>query len=129
MKKMAMILVMAMVSSNSYASEDIELFLDANASIDEYSDEYTYELYNAINNEEIAEILYEEDLAEAIDEYDQNVTDNVAPVQVSSAEVLFHQAMGALLVHYINLRESAREYFEEAKNLLIQWYHSIIKAK
>jgi len=109
-----------MLVSNNYAFEDLQAtttynkeeqkntFLDASLPlIEEYED-----MHNGLS---------------LLDEYDQSITDNVTPPQVSAAEALFKQALGALLIRYISLKETARVYFTEFKNVLAGWYHSIIK--
>lgn len=121
MKKMVIVLMAAMVSSNSSAFEDLEAtshtiiteeqttFLDASTPINACS--------------------YQEEDVQGIDEYDQNVTDNVTPPKVSTTEAMFKEMLGAVLVRYISLREVAREYFTEAKNVVMQWYQKIVNAK
>ena len=119
MKKMVIVLMVTMISSNSSAFEDLEAtphtivneepaaFLDASSPIDENS--------------------YQEDELQGIDEYDQNVTDNVTSPKISAAEAMFKEMLGAMLVRYISLREIAREYFTEVKNVLMQWYQRMVK--
>lgn len=121
MKKMVIVLMVTMVSSNSCAFDDLQAttrtivneepttFLDASSLVNEDS--------------------YQEDEVQGIDEYDQNVTDNVIPPKISQAEVMFKEMLGAVLVRYISLREVAREYFTEAKNVVMQWYQKIVNAK
>jgi len=62
------------------------------------------------------------------DEYDQAISDNTNPPKISNTQALLAEVAGALLVKYISLREKARVYFQDIKNVLTQWYHSIIKA-
>lgn len=119
MKKMAIVLMVTMVSSNSSAFDDLQstphtilneestTFLDAGSLVNEDS--------------------YQENEVQGINEYDQNVTDNVMSPKVSTAEAMFKEMLGAALVRYISLREIAREYFNEAKNVLMQWYQKIVK--
>jgi hypothetical protein len=120
MKKILIIMMLTLVSSN-YAFEDLQstttykkeeqknTFLDATSPrIEEYED-----VHNSLSH---------------IDEYDQAITDNVTPPQVSPAEAMFKEALGALLIRYISLRETARTYFTQFKNVLVQWYHTIIKS-
>lgn len=119
MKKMLMVMIFTLVSNN-YAFEDLQTtkiykkeeqantFLDASSPrIEEYED-----MDNGLSH---------------LDEYDQNITDNIIPPKVGAAEAMFKQALGALLIRYISLKETARIYFIEVKNVLAQWYHTIIK--
>ncbi|HLC06826.1 MAG TPA: hypothetical protein VJJ26_01435 [Candidatus Babeliales bacterium] len=119
MQKMLMVLMVALVSSNSSAFEDLrstpketfraqnERFLDA---ADQVVDEYTHK----------------EDALENIDEYDQNVTDNVQPPTISPAKALLTEILGSLLVRYISMRETMRIYFQDLKQVLNKWYHLYI---
>ena len=120
MKKI-IILIVTFISPNSNAFEDLQstppvlaleqqsTFLDANS--EDFASMYTPR----------------EDLLPNIDEYDQNVTDNVTSPTISSTEAFIREFLGALLVRYINVRETARIYYKEIKDMFMQWYHSIIK--
>lgn len=117
MKKIAIILMITLVSKSN-AFEDLQstkytvtescgTFLDAASPyIEEYEDENNGLLH--------------------LDEYDQSITDNVTPPKVSTGEAMLKEALGALLIRYISLRETARIYLREFKNMLAQWYHNII---
>jgi hypothetical protein len=123
MKKTLFVLMVSLVSSNSSAFEDLQstpktelprcesCFLDVD---NKQTDKYTQQLSER----------QEQDL----DEYDQNVTDNVKPPKVSNAQAMFKEIMGSLLVRCIALRELAQVYFKEFKETFARWYHNIIKA-
>lgn len=117
--KKTLIMMMIILTSNNYAFEDLQAtitykneeqnntFLDASSPlVEEYEDTYT-----GLSH---------------LDEYDQSITDNVTPPKVSLAEAMFKQALGSLLIRYISLKEAARMYFTEFKNILARWYDNII---
>jgi hypothetical protein len=119
MKKIAIVLMFVMVSSNSIAFEDLQAtshtilndqpttFLDTTELINEYSSE--------------------KDNERDIEEYDQNITDKAISPKVNRAEAMLKEILGTLLVRYISLRETASAYLKEAQNAIIQWYHRIVK--
>ena len=62
-----------------------------------------------------------------IDEYDQNICDDVCPPKISPAKALLTELLGSMLIRYIAMRELARGYFQDIKDVLAKWYNSIIK--
>lgn len=114
MKKIVITLIICLVTTGN-AFEDLQstphvkeeqsvTFLDASSSL------LTYEDTSDLDH---------------LSEYDQNVTDNVTPPKVSSAEAMLKEALGSLLIRYITAREVARAYFKDFSNKVAQWYHNI----
>lgn len=138
MKKIAIALIAALMSNNSSAFQDFQStprtlapeqevrFLETHADINRYVpiDEYTDQ------DEYMDQDKYVEydDRLKDLDEYDQNITDNVASPKIGTAEAFLREVLGSLLIRYISMRETARLYCKEVKDILIQWYHRIIKA-
>jgi len=120
--------MVALVGSNSNAFDDLVAtpkrslkpqktarFLDATEQpIDEYThtDEYTHK----------DEYAHKEDSIQDVEEYDQNISDNVQLPKISPAKELLAKVFGELLVRYISMREIARIYFQEVKEALNKWY-------
>jgi hypothetical protein len=120
MKKILVILMATLVSSNSSAFEDLQstpkksLHRDKNSFLDASSkaiDEYAFQGNNQ----------------QALDEYDQNVTDHVKPPKMCAAEILFKEMVGSLFVNYLHMKELARIYFQEVKDVLSKWFTTIVK--
>lgn len=124
MKKMLTVVMVTLIS-NSSAFEDLQ----STAPMHEQLQAQPTNLLDAslpIAQEYLEE---EEDTLQNIDEYDQNISDNIIPTKIGNAEALFKEALGALLVRYMSLKEIARTYFEEVKNRLTKWYHNLTNAQ
>lgn len=63
---------------------------------------------------------------EIMDEYDQNITDNVKPPVISPLQAMCQELLAGLLIRYIIMREMTYTYLERVKNTITQWYHKII---
>lgn len=123
MKKIVLIAIIILISSKSYAFEDLKsvsrmpklenntTFLDADSLENGYDNQHDYAM--------------DKDMQD-IEEYDKNVSDNVIPPKISKAEALCKEMLGVLLIRYINMRENMKTYFRSAKTALMQWYHRII---
>ena len=134
MKKMVIAFIVALASGNSNAFEDLQstpptlqfnekrtFFLDANS-------EEAIEYMQQEEREKESQVLVHEEL-ENIEEYDQNITDNVTSPKVSTAEAIIRQALGELLIRYISLKEAASVYFAEIKDAFFKWYQNMVKAQ
>jgi len=123
MKKIMLVLMISLVSSDSSAFEDLQstprtALPRCESSLLDIDNKQTDEYVQQISDRQ------EQDT----DEYDQNVTDNVKPPKISTAELMLKQMIGALLIRYTALKELAGVYFKEFKDILAGWYQAIIKA-
>jgi hypothetical protein len=118
MKKIIIVLMLAMVGNESIAFEDLQ------------STPHSYETKETtfLDIDSTTRNLYEEEDAQDIAEYDQAVTDEVTSPKISNAQAMATEMFGALLVHYISARETAREYLKDIKDTFTKWYHQIVKA-
>ena len=123
MKKIVIFLVVALVSSNSRAFEDLRS--TPTRSISECQDN---DHFLDIAGQPADEYNHTEEMQQDIDEYDQNVSDNVQPPTISPAKEMLARVLGSLLVRYISMREIARAYCKEFKDIIAKWYGSIVKA-
>lgn len=117
MKSLVMILIVGLVSSSN-AFEDLhstpkEIFRTQNEHFLDAADR-------------MDELIYKEDTENNLDEYDQNITDNVQSPKISFAKALLTEMLGSLLVRYITMRETARIYFHDFKEVLNKWYNLYI---
>jgi hypothetical protein len=138
MKKMIIAFMVALVSVNSNTFEDLQstpptlqfdqhnVFLEANTSAGEEAIEYAQ---NEEEKEKESTAVVIDEESENMEEYDQNVTDNVNAPKISNAEALIRQALGELLIRYISLKEVASVYFAEIKDAFFHWYQNIVKAQ
>jgi hypothetical protein len=65
---------------------------------------------------------------EALDEYEQNIPDNVQPPALSPTQEKLAQILGTLLVYYFNAQQTAHAYFQEIKEAINNWYATLAKA-
>ncbi|HSC24617.1 MAG TPA: hypothetical protein VLB80_00165 [Candidatus Babeliales bacterium] len=111
MKKMIIVLIITLVSSQNKASvyypelqtknnNSKNCFLDA-SQMDEYGH----------NNDE-----------SCLDEYDQHVCDDVQPPKISAAKALLTEILGSALVRYIILREWINGYCRKIKGIISAWF-------
>lgn len=118
MKKMIIVLTIAVMSSSSNASQDSRSThkeqneghqkskrLNADCAVDEYG--------------------YSED--QNIDEYDQHVCDDVQAPKISAAQALLTNIMAKLLIQYLTMKEMAHMYFQEIKDVLNGWFNRVVK--
>lgn len=109
------------VVGSSYNNEEISYSssagqIDTDLDLDKFcgGDEYGY-----------TKDMMEED-SEDLQEYDQHITNNVKPSKISQGEALLREMLGTLLVRYILLKEKASDYFQDFKNVVMDWYHAFI---
>ena len=122
MKKVVIVLVVALVSSTSETFQGSQLiqqeynhehtrssFLDADRSKDEY--EHNEENQNDIN------------------EYDQYICDDVRPPKISAAKALLAEVLGFVLVRYITMREIVYTYSKELKDVINRWFTMVVNCR
>lgn len=120
MKKVVLVLVVVVVSSTNNAFQGSQLiqkdapcgynqrFLDAESPRDEY--------------------VHVEENQSDIDEYDQNVCDNVQPPKISVLEASLRDIMGKILVHCLIVKEMATVCLKEVTDTLNKWFTVVLKA-
>jgi hypothetical protein len=136
MKKMMIILIVALGSSKSSADnafedlqstphEDVYECIDNTCFLEIAADDESVTINRTVeeqgNQDEV--VVTQQD---QLDEYDQNVSDNVQPPKISAAQQMLARVFGELLVRYINMKELARVYFHEVKDVLAKWYHQYL---
>src|SRR5579863_313319 len=118
MKKMIIVLTIAVLSSSSNASQDSRItqkeqreehqkngLVNVDCPVDEYG-------YSENNN---------------IDEYDQHVCDDAQAPKISAAQAVLTNIMAKLLIQYLTVKEMAHIYFQEIKDVPNGWFNRIVK--
>ena len=117
MKKMFIVLMVALISGNSSAFEDL-VATPQNSFLDNQESPRFLDA----TEQSIDEYAHTQDSLQDIEDYDKNISDNVQLPKISPAKELLAKVFGELLVRYISMREIARIYFQEAKDVLNKWY-------
>lgn len=114
MKKMLMALTIVLVSTQGRAFNDLQSTQNSilNPSKESFLD---------VAQELTSEYVYHDD-GLMVEEYDQNVSDNVQPPKICPAKELLTRTIGSLLVHCLNLQNNAHLCFQEIKNAVSRWY-------
>ena len=123
MKKIAIVLAIALSSGMSEASQDQYVAQEQHEqlAVDKYPGQYTQDYAN------IDEYTNNEQEQCTIDEYDQQICDTVQPPAVSNTQIFLASIAGKMLLYYMILQQTATMYLHEIKDFLAQWIHNISK--
>lgn len=121
MKKIILFMTIILLSTNSFTFQDLQSTLPSFS----FEDHQGFLDAAAVTQQPI--IIDEDNDMPDIQEYDQHVTDTAQALQPSTIEVTLQKMMGVVLVHYMSLRECAREYFSGISNFIAKWYYNLIK--
>lgn len=125
MKKTIIFVTIALLNANSFAFQDLQSTLPSLA-LEDHKDFLGSSLVP--HHTLIDQVIDEDDsMLPNIQEYDQHVSDTVTVLKPSAIEIALQKMMGVVLIHYMNLRECAREYYSNVSNFVAKWYHNIIK--
>ncbi len=120
MKKTLIVLMVALVGSTSNAFDDLTATPKKSLQPQETS------RFLDTTEQPVDEYSHKEDSFQDVEEYDQNISDNVQSPKISPAKELLAKVFGELLVRYISMREMARIYFQDVKDALNKWYNIYI---
>ena len=140
MKKTAVALVITLTISTNHAFPGSQLiqkdymqsnhFLDA-AATDEYSthatDKYAVDRQST-DEYAIDEYSSQKENEQNLEEYDQYNCDTAQPQTPSTVTVLLTKVFGFMLMRYITIKEMARTYCHEIKELINKWFSATPKA-
>src|SRR5947207_1129701 len=118
MKKIILFMTITLLNTNSFTFQDLQSTLPS------FSFEGHQGFLDAASVTQQPIIVDEDNDMPNIQEYDQHITDTAAVSKPSTIEIALQKMMGVVLVHYMSLRECAREYFSDITNFIAKWYHN-----
>lgn len=120
MKKRAILLVIILISNTQNAFQGSQLIQQ------EIGEEHsTLSFLDVAEKQDNKRYLEDSDV---IDEYDQNVCDDVSPAAISPLQVSLTNIMGKIFVNCLIMKEMASNYFTEFKTLINKWLSMVIKS-
>lgn len=130
MKRIFALLMVCLINNAHSAFEVSQATVIVSPREDEYesyflnNDEIRIDKYHQRDIDEYTNTLQ----IEVLDEYDQNISDDVQPPTLSPTQEKLAQILGTLLVYYFNAQQTAHAYFQEIKEALNNWYAALAKA-
>lgn len=130
MKKIIVILIVVLSNYISYTFDDVRHAQESTSApqasfLDAADKPDVVEWLAQENVSDTRENISTNDLSD-LAEYDQNVSDNAPLPYISPAEKMMANIFGTVLLHYINMRDSARLSCQKIKNKISQWYNSCL---
>jgi len=136
MKKVAIVLVISVVvySNNAFPGSQLiqqdtlqhqarNQFLDVAEEYGHPTEEYErpFDEYEGASRDEY------NNGQQALEEYDQYVSDNAQSPKISDLRALLTEICGFMLVRYLMIRNTLCEYGSEIKDRLTTWINTLIK--